>query len=143
MPAHITILYPFVPPAQSDENLLADLRHLFAGRYRFDFSLVRTARFPSVLYLQREPTEPFIALAEAVAARYPDYPPYEGAFPDIVAHLTVANIDNEEELAQVEAAFVLSCDRRLPLSASADRVWLMAKRGGMWRKHTAFPLGAC
>ena len=36
-----------------------------------------------------EPAEPFIALTEAIAARWPDYPPYDGAFDEVIPHLTI------------------------------------------------------
>ena len=141
IPAHITVLYPFAPSGLIDQDLLADLRRLFASYSGFDYALTHTARFPQVLYLSPEPAEPFVTLTEAVVARYPDYPPYNGAVPNIIPHLTVANIGDEEKLNHLEAAFMASYDRQLPLRASARHVWLMEQRGGIWRKHTTFGLG--
>ena len=70
VPAHVTVLYPFVPAANVDEALLADLRALFAGLPSFAFELRECRHFPAVLYLAPDPPEPFVALTEAVVAAY-------------------------------------------------------------------------
>jgi hypothetical protein len=43
VPAHITVLYPFLPPAGIDKTLLAALGRLFAGRTVFGFTLDKAA----------------------------------------------------------------------------------------------------
>ena len=45
VPAHITVLYPFLPPAGIDEALLASLGRLFAGVAAFGFTLDRVGWF--------------------------------------------------------------------------------------------------
>ena len=79
VPAHVTILFPFVPAAELDD-VLDDLRALFARLPSFAFELRECRHFPGVLYLAPDPPDPFVALTEAVAAAYPAYPPYEGVF---------------------------------------------------------------
>ena len=39
VPAHITVLYPFLPPAGIDEALLSSLGRMFAGHAAFGFTL--------------------------------------------------------------------------------------------------------
>ena len=46
-------------------------------------------RFPTVVYLAPEPSEPFDRLTEAIDARFPDFPPYAGAFDGVIPHLTI------------------------------------------------------
>lgn len=49
VPAHVTLLVPFVSAAEIDGTLLTELRTLF-GRFRaFTFELRELRRFPSVL----------------------------------------------------------------------------------------------
>ena len=45
VPAHITVLYPFPPPAEISEPLLASLGRLFAGFAAFEFTLDRVGWF--------------------------------------------------------------------------------------------------
>lgn len=90
VPAHVTILYPFIAPADLDPAV----RHVLAGVAAeiepFDVRFGGIGRFPGSVYAAPEPSVPFVSLTEAVAARFPDFPPYGGAFAEIVPHLTVA-----------------------------------------------------
>ena len=140
MPAHITLLYPFKHPDQVNDLLLDDLRMLFSSHARFQFSLVGTRGFPGVLYLAPEPSVPFKKLTRAIATQYPETPPYGGAFPDTVPHLTVAERASSQELMSIEEEFSRVSAGRLPIHAAATEVCLMEKRGGRWRNHTSFAL---
>ena len=42
------------------------------------------------MWLHPDPSAPFADLTAAVAQRWPDYPPYEGAFDEPIPHLTVS-----------------------------------------------------
>ena len=59
VPAHITLLYPFIAPDESGSAVLDDLRQCFQRFPPFDFSFAESRRFPGVLYLAPEPAEPF------------------------------------------------------------------------------------
>jgi hypothetical protein len=139
VPAHVTVLYPFVPAAEVDEALLADLRALFAGLPSLAFELRECRHFPAVLYLAPEPPEPFVALTEAVVAAYPAYPPYEGVFAEVVPHLTAAEGDRAV-LARAEGEI----RPLLPIHAEAREVVLLEEIDpelGRWRTHSRLPLG--
>jgi hypothetical protein len=57
IPAHLTVLYPFLPPPQVGAPVRAALRTLFAGFASFEVELSRVAWFGSeVLWLAPEPT---------------------------------------------------------------------------------------
>jgi hypothetical protein len=136
VPAHVTVLYPFVPTERVDDRLLGELRELFAMQPSFSFDLPRVARFPDVAWLAPEPSEPFNALTETVVARYPDYPPYEGIHDVVIPHLTVAEGDAELQ-DQVEAALA----EHLPIAAQAKAVGFMFEGDdGLWREAHRFPL---
>jgi 2'-5' RNA ligase len=137
VPAHITLLYPFVPTERVDDGLLSALRELFASQPAFSFRLTRVARFPDVAWLAPEPADRFSALTELIFARYPDYPPYEGIHDEVIPHLTVAEggVDLQDE---VEAALT----PHLPFEADAASVALLAEdEAGRWHSAERFPLG--
>jgi 2'-5' RNA ligase superfamily len=91
VPAHVTILFPFAPFDQLDLDALAAL---FARHPAFDFELASVERFePPVTYLAPVPAAPFLALTDDVCALWPAYPPFEGVFPTVVPHLTIAHGD--------------------------------------------------
>jgi 2'-5' RNA ligase len=136
VPAHITLLYPFVPTEKVDERLFDDLRELFGTHAAFPFELPRVARFPEVAWLAPDPEKPFRNLIAAIVARYPDYLPYEGMHDDVVPHLTVAEGDVELQ-DHVEAAF----SGRLPIAAQAREVAFLAEdESGYWHRRERFPL---
>ena len=75
-----------------------------------------------------------------MAARFPQAPPYGGAFDDVVPHLTVGERQPRDVLVAAAAAVA----PHLPIHARADTVRLIAGRpepGGGWRTAATFPLG--
>ena len=137
VPAHITLLFPFVPAKKVDEQLLADLRELFASQPAFTFRLPRLARFPDVAWLVPEPAEPFKNLTELIFSRYPEHPPYEGAHDEPIPHLTVAeggpDLQNEVDGALTP---------HLPIEAETREVTLIVEdASGRWHPDRQFPLG--
>lgn len=140
VPAHITLLYPFVPRTEIGEPLLEELGRLFAGFPPFAYRFPACARFPGVLYLALEPAKPFQRLIADLAARYPDYPPYGGAHERVVPHLTVADLR-----AQLDIVVMNRVERGiapgLPFAARASEVWLMTERRRRWSRKARFPLG--
>ena len=83
IPAHITVVYPFVPGEEVDAGIRAELRGLFAEVSPCRFELRAPARFPSVLYLDPEPDGALRAIIEGVVERFPEHPPYGGAFEEL------------------------------------------------------------
>jgi 2'-5' RNA ligase len=129
VPAHITILFPFAPPDEVDEDAL---REVLAPHPAFDFVLDRIERFPEgAVWLHPEPSEPFVALIDAVRGRWPEFPPYEGLHDEPIPHLTVSDGPREIDVA-------------LPISARASHVTLIEQEepGGRWATRLRFPLTA-
>jgi 2'-5' RNA ligase len=136
VPAHITLLYPFAPTEKVDDDLLGRLRTLFVAQAPISFELARVARFPEVAWLAPEPSEPFKALTDLIAARFPDYPPYEGAHDVVIPHLTVAE-GGPELQDQVETALT----EHLPIAARAsDVAFLFEGDDGLWFEAHRFLL---
>ena len=137
VPAHITVLYPFVPTEKIDARLHAELRELFATHPAFSFSLPRVARFPDVAWLAPEPAEPFKRLIEAIASQFPEYPPYEGMHEEVIPHLTVAEGD-----AQLQDEVDAELTPRLPIEATAHEVALFVEdENERWHRAERFALG--
>lgn len=137
VPAHVTILWPFVPAARIDDALVAHLHSLFEATESFTFALRTAARFPETLYLVPEPADRFAHLTRLVFEAYPEYPPYEGAFDAIVPHLTVAE-GNGQVLAEAEAEVV----PQLPIVARAREALLLEEiqpDATLWRPRATFP----
>jgi len=141
VPAHVTVLYPFAPPALPAATL-AQLMALFAEFEPFDYALAELRQWPGLLYLAPEPAAPFRSLTQRAAAAFPDYPPYGGRFSDIIPHLTLAQLEDAERLAGVAAHFQANCGPQLPLRLRAEAVALLDNERGAWRVCATFPLGA-
>ncbi len=140
VPAHITVLYPFKPPESITQSDVSALTSLFAAFPAFDVTLSEFRRFTEVLYLAPDPAAPFRALTEAVAARFPDYPPYRGAYAEVVPHMTVAQVDDPHSLDQIEAEFTTKCSADLPIHAHVTEVVLFDNAADIWRRRATFPL---
>jgi 2'-5' RNA ligase len=146
VPAHVTVLYPFLPPAEIGPEVLAELSRLFAGMPRFSFTLDRVRWFgESVVWLGPSDESPFRALASLAVAAYPSCPPYRGAHEDVVPHLTIGHLGGPAELrAAAEEVRPL-----LPITTEATEVSLMAGPTpgrasgppGQWQTVASFPLG--
>ncbi len=138
VPAHVTVLYPFVPPDEVDQSVCDAIAKVLAPIPAFDFALTEVRQFPSgVIYLAPEPTEPFVTITEALTDRWPERPPYGGAYPDVVPHLSVAMAGRASAAEKLETAL----NGGLPLSTRADVVWLMeGETGDRWTIRAVFPL---
>ncbi len=130
MPAHITVLHPFLRSRRVDYRTERALGQLLERLPAFDFVLSELGSFPKVIYLAPDPTQPFVALTEAVAMRWPEHQSYGGSFDEIVPHVTVAYADEPPpDLAD-----------RLPLHGRAEEVWLMSRIGYRWIRRRRFTL---
>jgi 2'-5' RNA ligase len=140
VPAHVTILYPFLPPAEVTAEAQRRLREVAASVPAFDYRLRQTRRFPSSLYLAPEPGDSFSKLTERVHRAFPDYPPFAGKFDVVVPHVTVAHGD-EPQLCEIEVELRIA----LPGSGVPARcveMVLIENGSGIWQPLSTFALGA-
>ncbi len=135
IPPHVTLLHPFVAAATIDEDILAQLRSLFAASAPFDVVFHKARRWPGMLYLAPDPPEPFARLTEAIVERWPGYPPYEGIHDEVIPHLTVAYGD-DALLSEVEA----DVSAKLPVSAIVSEAVLLeeVEPDRLWRTRARF-----
>jgi 2'-5' RNA ligase len=141
VPAHITLLYPFRPPSEIDQETCDKLRRCFQAFGAFGFSLAPIRRFPDgVLYLAPNPDEPFRELVLAIWDQYPETPPYGGKWPDIVPHLSVAWVRDEQQCDKIADDFARTARGKLPIVATAAEVTLLEKRSHQWRTREKFRL---
>ena len=134
MPPHVTLIIPFADSSEVARRLEA-VKGVFASFCPFELKLSQTGRFTGLLYLQPEPAGPFVAITEALADAFPEFPPYAGEFDEILPHVTVAQA-NQDVLATVERELAA----QLPLETRVERAWLVEDTPQGWRRHTGFAL---
>jgi 2'-5' RNA ligase len=140
IPAHVTILAPFLPAGRLGTAEHGRLRRVFAAVSPFTFRLDRTGWFgTTTLWLGPEDPAPFRHLTDRVFAEFPGFPPFGGQFADVVPHLTIGLDRPADELLRAELQIIPA----LPVTARASAVTLMAESspGGRWETLTSFPLG--
>jgi len=141
VPAHVTVLYPFLPPSSLTGEVRATLRALFAGYEPFavDFTEVRWFG-DAVTWLAPEPDMAFRRLTAAVWNRFPEAPPYGGDHDGDHPHLTIG-LGHPVDVLERAAAEVTE---HLPVSATVGVVHLIAGSNapGSWRTLEVFTLGS-
>ena len=140
VPAHVTVLYPFLPPERIDQAVLATVRDIVAAVPRSDVVLTHVDWFgDTAVWLAPRPDQLFRDLTAAVWRRFPEVPPYAGAYEDVVPHLTIGQ-DAAHPLLENAAAAVSA---HLPIRAAVEVVQLIAGTPGHspWLTLCDFPLG--
>jgi 2'-5' RNA ligase len=139
VPAHVTVLYPFMEPAKVDDAVYAELGAIARSIPCFDYRLRDLRRFPSSLYLQPDPYASFAGLTQAVHRAFPDYPPFAGKFDVVVPHVTIAHGD-EPQLCEIEVELRIA----LPgagIRARCEEMVLIENTTGVWQPLRTFALG--
>jgi 2'-5' RNA ligase len=131
IPLHITVLFPFVAP---DAVPAAQLEELFESFAPLDFALTGLGEFPGVVYAVPEPDGELLALMHAVHQRFPNTPPYEGAFDDVIPHATLSESASFETVAS-------RCTSMLPIACHVREVTLLVETAtGRWTDGLRFAL---
>jgi 2'-5' RNA ligase len=137
VPAHVTVLFPFLPARGLVPAVRRELAGIAADHPPFEVRFARVGRFPGVVYVAPEPSAPFTRLTEAVVARYPEFPPYEGAFDEVIPHLTIAE-GADRPLDDI----ALRAERSLPFVRQVMALEVLVEGGdGRWRRRWRVPLG--
>ena len=127
IPLHITLLFPFGLGESG-------LDTLFARWSPLRFSLTRVETFPDAVWLAPEPADELRERILEVYARYPQYPPYEGEFPDPVPHATVGQPGDVAEAVRAAA------EPLLPVEFDVRAATLMEEVApDRWRAGPSFP----
>ncbi|TET98972.1 MAG: 2'-5' RNA ligase family protein [Anaerolineales bacterium] len=102
VPAHITLLYPFVPPDQVD-TAIEELNRLCAGIPPFDVTIDHYGTFKGAIFLEPSDPDPIVQLHHQLSQIFPEYPVYGGEHgSELHPHLTLARFDDPEEADNIE-----------------------------------------
>jgi hypothetical protein len=139
VPAHVTVLYPWIPIDLLSGDDRAAVAAIVAGMAPLELTFGGFGRFPDVLWLDPRPTEPILALTRTVARRWPAYQPYGGEFGDQpIPHLTVSDTHDPGQLGHV----IADIEPALPLRSRVAELSLLVRRGDCWQMEQAFPFGS-
>ena len=138
LPAHVTLMAPFISPDALTAKHHQQLRECFARVAPFDFILEHVGAFHfdrhgrdemQVVYLYPDPCAPFCDLIRSLDQLY-DMSPYAGFYDNPTPHLTVAVHESVEgwgatsaELSAVVTYFAQST--KLPAVCRAVEAWLI------------------
>lgn len=139
VPAHVTVLYPFLSPADFDTHAMRTLAAAISLVPRFHATFEDTDWFGTkVLWLAPKPAANFQALTAAVVDAFPAYQPYNGAHDEVIPHLTVGHNVPEGLLRKVEVQVL----PHLPIhmDVAAVELWCGTDAPASWRPITNFPL---
>ena len=91
VPAHVTLLYPFVDAERLVVGHALEAQRAVSNVEPFECAFASIARFddPPAIYLEPKPVEQFSAMIEALIAAFPNFPPYGGTVGEVIPHLTV------------------------------------------------------
>jgi len=133
VPPHVTLLFPFMPAAALAPPVRRALAEIAGSLQLFDARFGAVGRFPGIVYLVPEPGGPFTKLTDAIAARFPAYQPYDGAFEEVIPHLTLvesatAPLDKIADAAQHHLPFTHRVSVMEVLVEGPDARWR-----GNWR----------
>ncbi|MFI9776913.1 2'-5' RNA ligase family protein [Streptomyces sp. NPDC051956] len=136
LPAHVSLLYPFLPAAELTAAVDAEVRGLAASLPAVETDLkdfVVAPRFVAV------PVPALQAVADAFCTRWPRIAPYGGRFgerPEPHVTLATGATDEEAELVQDRVRPLL------PLRVAAWRVDLVVRTDRDWRLRLTAPFAA-
>lgn len=142
VPAHVTLLFPFVPAPAIEAADLARAAAAIARTNAFEVEFREVTTFDAtavkgpVVWLAPEPAAPFVALTEALVEAFPAYLPYGGIHDTVIPHLTLANVDVDMPAVIAAARPGLPIRRRIEAAAV-----LVEDAAGRWRIAHQLRLG--
>ncbi len=143
VPAHVTVVYPFLPGTEIDAGVHARLRAHFATLDAFDYQFTQVAHFDQRnVHLQPEPPERFVALTAGVVEMWPECPPYGGVHDVVIPHLTIGDLLEEDGAVQLMRVLRRRLARNGPINGRATDVSLLTLQGGRWSTAARYALGA-
>ena len=141
VPAHITLLYPFMSPELIGTVVVEQARAAVAATHSFAFTLKRVCRFPGALYLAPEPSAPFVELTNSLVRQFPEFLPYGGQYEVIVPHLTVAH-GGRLEHSRAETELLTSLPGSAGITCSCSELVLIENATGRWQQMHSFPVSS-
>jgi 2'-5' RNA ligase len=138
IPAHVTLLYPFIAPHALDRGVRATIASIARRHAAFDYVLGGPARWPDTIYAAIDPVQPFLAIHRELSRAYPDYPVYSRPAPfELIPHVTIA----EGASAVDPSVMTEPAWSSLPARRRARALEVIASDGrGRWRLVWRLPL---
>jgi hypothetical protein len=131
-----------VPQADLDRNVLGSLEEFFAARTRFELTLTELREFPAVVYAAPEPVGALKRWVAELWERFPEYPPYEGEFDEVIPHATLGTWEEPDRREEVVTRARQLTQELLPLACTIQDVALFEEYApDQWRERRRFPLG--
>ena len=141
MPAHLTVLYRFVHPANVDGDTLARVVEAATRVNSFEVEFGDFGWFADrVVWLAPSNPDPFKNLIRQVTNAFPECPPYGGEFDEVIPHVTIG----EGKAADLLRVAMDAIRPSLPLKASVTSLSLMegSTAPGSWRVIERGTLGS-
>jgi hypothetical protein len=140
VPAHVTLLTPFLPADRIDVGVVAELAWFFRGVDAFAVRFTSVGCFDERGVVFLDPAERDLDdLAAALARRWPETPPYAGHVTKPHAHLTVVRSDDPQ--LRAEAAAAMGAGLPLVAVAAQAALWTCDDQG-RWSEAHVFAFGA-
>ncbi len=136
MPAHVTVLYPFIAEGDLNDDTLDEIAAIGSGWRPIEVDFAEFGRFPQVLWLKPNGTS-CVELITQVRSRWPECLPYGQSSLEVIPHLTVTDGASEHVVARAQADIA----PHLPLKATISAIALMAFDGSRWVRRREFSLG--
>lgn len=137
VPAHVSVLYPFLPANVLDDRAISALSELFATQPVMTVKFAKCRRRGEFVYLRPDPVDGLDEVTKRVRRLWPDVVPYEGLYGEVEPHLTVALHTTQERAEEIEHEIV---PELLPLSAELREAWLVVF-AGQWALRERFRFG--
>lgn len=135
VPAHITLLYPFAEPSTIGPAVLKTVRRIARTHECMTVRLVEPCLWPDTLYASVEPVAELRSLYEDLAAAFPAFPLYGGAF-SFTPHVSIA----EGPAAGGPDLPGHPAWRALPMEVAVSAVDLVVLDDTGWHRAHRFPL---
>jgi 2'-5' RNA ligase len=142
VPPHITLLYPWKPAPLADADV-ERLGSVIERRETFSLRFTGVERFPRAraLYLAVKESAKLRRVMQSIFSAFPDTPPYKGAFPDPVPHVTIAKAVDDEELDALAEEIAAQLSPHLPIEVAVHDVVVMEEgEDSVWRTCASIPL---
>lgn len=136
VPAHLSLLYPFLAAGDLDAGVLTALREVFDHQPPMRVVLSRCRRRGGFVYLVPEPVAPLRDLIGALRSDWPAPVAHRGLGEEVEPHVTVAMGVAERTAAVIQR----EASESLPLTVELSEAWLVVLRG-RWRLHGRFAFG--
>jgi 2'-5' RNA ligase superfamily len=141
VPAHVTVLYPFLSGAEIDASVHDRLRAHFASIDAFEYRFAQVTDFDHRnVHLAPDPRERFSALTTGVVEVWPECPPYGGIHDVVIPHLTIGDLLEPTVAVELMQIVRGRLARTGPINGRARDVSLLTLRGDRWSTTARYPL---